>query len=192
MFAKKKIVQLLAGLLVVTCLSVFVVPKIYYAIVDRSKNNYLLATTDLDPKKVDMVGVMLTIKVDNPQKETILLTSSEPGVLGGDNISTFYKASHPELAGRVEIVDEGIKLRLKASDKPVTLKLPIEIPYSIKTTFDIRRGKRSISKNKVTFTEKKPGILEESPAILKEETPDLPPPEWSGASSTRAPSTGFY
>ncbi|MCJ1996004.1 hypothetical protein GYN67_04830 [Lactococcus piscium] len=180
MFAKKKIVQLLAGLLVVTCLSVFVVPKIYYAIVDRGKNNYLLATTDLDPKKVDMTGVMLTIKVDNPQKETILLTSSEPGVLGGDNISTFYKARHPELAGRVEIVNEGIKLRLKASDKPVTLKLPIEIPYSIKTTFDIRRGKRSISKNKVSFTEKKPDILEESPAILKEETPEITPPSGLG------------
>ena len=75
--------------------------------------------------------------------------------MGGDHISKFYKEKHPELAGHVEIVDEGIKLRLKASDKPVMLMIPIEIVESTKSKFDIKRGTRSISREEVAFSLKK-------------------------------------
>src|SRR5574341_633705 len=154
MISKKSLMQILGGLLVVACLSIFLLPKLYYAVIDSGKNNYTLSAPELDFEKMGMEGVMLTVAVDHPQKETIVITSNgsdKRNWLGGDNIEQFFSSEHPELSEQVELLENGIKLKLKASARKVTLKIPVAITESTTANFAVRRGKRSIAREKMTF-----------------------------------------
>lgn len=146
--------QLLGGLLVVTCMSVFLLPKLYYAVIDSGKNRYTLSAPELNREKTGMVGVMLTVEVDQPKRETIVITSDgadDRNWLGADNIEGFLVNEHPELTGKVELIENGIKLTLKPSDQKVKLKIPVAITESTTSNFNIRRGNRSIATEKMTF-----------------------------------------
>lgn len=169
--------QILGGLLVVACLSIFLLPKLYYAVIDSGKNNYTLSAPELDFEKMGMEGVMLTVAVDHPQKETIVITSNgsdKRNWLGGDNIEQFFSSEHPELSEQVELLENGIKLKLKASARKVTLKIPVAITESTTANFAVRRGKRSIAREKMTFIQTDGPVMKEGQVSSESKIPFSP------------------
>lgn len=169
--------KILIGLLVVACLSVFLLPKLYYVIIDSGKNRYTMSAPELDFEKTGMLGVMLTVEVDQPKKETIVITSNgadKRNWLGGDNIEQFFSSEHPELSEKVELLENGIKIKLKASDQKVKLKIPVAITESTTTNFHVRRGKRSIAKEKMKFIQMNGPIQKEEKVVSESSIPASP------------------
>ncbi|MCJ2002628.1 pectate lyase-like adhesive domain-containing protein [Lactococcus carnosus] len=174
---KKIVHQIVFGLLVVTCLSLWVLPKLYYAVIDSGKNHYTLSVPELDSEKTGMAGIMLTVAVDQPKKETIVITSNgsdKRNWLGGDNIEQFFSSDHPELSEQVELLENGIKLKLKASNRKVTLKIPVAITESTTANFDVRRGNRSIVKEKMTFIQMDGPVMKEGQVSSESKIPVRP------------------
>ena len=145
--------------------SILALPKLYDVVVSTSKNKYTVTAPTLNPAKVNTLGMMLTIAVDQPKKETIMITSSDAdgrSCLGGDQIEGFLNSSHPELASTPKLVGGGVQLDIKASDKQVVIKIPVTMLESTTTTFKVKRGKRTVDKLKATYIRKdKPDLTEE-------------------------------
>lgn len=161
---KKKNFQIYGSILVIVSLSVLFLPKLYDVVMNSGKNEYMLTAPELDRQKSATPGVMLTVSVYKPKKETITITSDNQdnrNWLGGDNIEGFLNVAHPELASDVEFIDNGIKLNIKASHKKVVLRIPVSIPESTTTTFQIRRDNRVIEKLKTTFVRMDGPVIEE-------------------------------
>ena len=144
--------------------SILALPKLYDVVVSTGKNKYTVTAPTLNPAKVNTLGMMLTIAVDQPKKETIMITSSDAdgrSCLGGDQIEGFLNSSHPELASNPKLVGGGVQLDIKASDKQVVIKIPVTMLESTTTTFKVKRGKRTVDKLKATYIRKdKPGLSE--------------------------------
>ena len=145
--------------------SILALPKLYDIVVSTGQNKYTVTAPTLKPEESNALGMMLTIAVDQPKRETIIITSVDAdgrNWLGRDQIESFLNTSHSELASNPKLIDRGVQLDIKASDKQVIIKIPVIMLESATTTFKIKRGKHTVEKLKATYIRKdKPDISEE-------------------------------
>lgn len=164
---KKKNLKIYGSILIIVSLCMLLLPKIYDVVVNSGKNKYTLTAPEIESQKSATSGVMLTVAVYKPKKETIMITSENRdgrNWLGGDNIEEFLSTSHPELASEVKFVDNGIQLAIKPSDKKVVLKIPVSLPDSTTTTFKIKRDRYTVEKLKMAYVKMDGPVIKEGDA----------------------------
>ncbi|WP_206911338.1 hypothetical protein IGL98_001972 [Enterococcus sp. DIV0840] len=148
---RKRIGLGIGSLLFIVCMF-FLSFQVYWFFRDFGKNKYTLNVEEyVDPEMKEKVGMVIELGINNPEEETITLKSKKNQLITPETLEA-VKADGMEILTTEVPDNDGVKIKIKKSNKQTTLKIPFPIVRDSKDNIEIYRQKRKIKSVDINYT----------------------------------------
>ncbi|MGX7201088.1 hypothetical protein BCR22_00675 [Enterococcus plantarum] len=127
----------------------------YWFFHDFGKNKYSLNIEEyIHPEMKEKIGIIIELSITNPKEETITIKSKNNQLITPETLEA-VKSDSLEMVTAQPSGNNGVKIKIKQSDKKTTLKIPLPIVRDSKDKIEIYRHKRKIKTMNINYTSPK-------------------------------------